>query len=298
MNLKGVIPAVTTPFDERGRLAAARLEENLARWNEVGLAGYLVLGSTGENVYLNDQERSEVVRAARRAIPVGLTMIVGVGHEATEQAIAFVREVADLGADAVIVGAPHYYRDQMNDTVLYEHYMRVADASPLPVLLYSVPQFTGLALGPRLVARLAKHERIIAIKDSSGNIAALAEMIRLAPRGFQVLTGHPLVFFPALCAGAAGAVLAIACAAPGICVEIYRAFEAEDFVRARELQFRLAQAAAPINSIYGIAGLKAAMDIAGYYGGPPRAPLLPLGREEHEQLKRLLIDALISSESP
>lgn len=295
MDLKGVIPAVTTPFDERGRLATVRLEENLARWNGAGLAGYLVLGSTGENIYLSDQERLEVVRAARRAIPAGLAMIVGVGHEATEQAIAFVREVADSGADAVIVGAPHYYREQMNDAALYEHYVRVADASPLPVLLYSAPQFTGLALGPRLVARLAEHERVVAIKDSSGNIAALAEMIRLAPRGFQALTGHPLVFFPALCVGAAGAMLAIACAAPHICVELYRAYQTGDFRRARELQFRLARAAAPINSTYGIAGLKAAMDIAGYYGGPPRAPLLPLGEEEREQLKRLLMEAQLIS---
>jgi 4-hydroxy-2-oxoglutarate aldolase len=284
VNLKGIFPPVTTPFDSAGDVAYEKLKENLVSWNKTGLAGYTILGSTGESIYLMEEEKLRIVEAARDAIPNTKHMMVGVIYESTRHAVDFVKAAARVGADSVLVGAPNYYKERMKDEVLFAHYTRVAESATIPVLLYNVPQFTGVSLSPSLVARLSLHENIIGIKDSSGHIIGLSEIVRLAQPGFQVLTGSAPALFPSLCLGAVGAVLAIACAAPEATVELYNIFVGGDLARARELQFRLAPAMF-MTTTYGIAGLKAAMDMMGYYGGDCRLPLLPLNESAKVEIK-------------
>ena len=217
----------TTPFDESGDVDAASLRENLTRWNETGVAGYVALGSTGERAHLDERERMEVVETARGCVPRELAFIVGVGEQGTRGTIAEARRAADAGADALLVLTPHFYRAAMSQEALADHFSAVADASPAPVVLYNIPQNTGVALAPETVAGLSKHANIVGLKDSSGDLVNLSETLRLAGDGrddFAVTVGHAGVFYASLCAGARGAILAAGCAAPRLCVQIFEAF--------------------------------------------------------------------------
>ncbi len=272
-SVSGLLPPIPTPFDEREQVAHDRFRANIERWNQYGYSGYVVLGSNGEFVHLTESERWKVIETAREVIPGDMLLIAGASYNATREAIEFARRAASLRADALLVGTPHYYRDQITPAVLLDHYWRIADASPIPILLYSVPQFTGVALAPETVARLAEHPNIIGIKDSGGNLAMLAEILRLAPSDFNVLTGSAALLHAAMALGAKGAVLAVGCIAAKTCLQIMRLAREGDGVRAAELQLRLLPVARAVTTQFGISGLKAALDLIGFYGGPPRAPL-------------------------
>lgn len=282
LRLQGQFPPIPTPFRD-GRVSTDDLRSNLERWQKEPLAGYVVLGSNGEAPLLDDGERREVISAARAAIPEGeRLMIVGTGRETTEAAIRSTREAFDLGADGVLVGVPTYYKPAMTDPVLETYYRAVADASPGPVLLYSVPGFTGIPLSPSLVGSLATHERIVGIKDSGGdteNLSALVEAGRKSKEPFAVLVGSARILADALLSGACGAVLAVASIAPRICDGIFARVLGGDPLGAREATTRLAPLAAAVTREHGIGGLKAALDLLGYAGGSPRPPL-PLAGEE------------------
>lgn len=269
----GLLPPIPTPFDGREQVAYDRLRSNIERWNQYGYSGYVVLGSNGEFVHLTESERWKVIETAREAIPGDMLLIAGASYNATREAIEFARRAASLRADALLVGTPHYYRDRITPAVLLEHYRKIADASPIPILLYSVPQFTGIAIAPETVARLAEHPNIVGIKDSGGNLATLAEIIRLVPSDFSVLTGSAALLQAAMALGAKGAVLAVGCIAAKPCLEIMRLARDGDVARAADLQLRLLPVARAVTTQFGISGLKAALDLIGFYGGPPRAPL-------------------------
>jgi 4-hydroxy-2-oxoglutarate aldolase len=269
----GLLPPIPTPFDEREQVAHDHFRANIERWNRWGYSGYVVLGSNGEFVHLTESERLKVIETAREAIPGDRLLIVGASYNATREAVEFAHRAASLRADALLVGTPHYYRDQITPALLRDHYRKIADASPIPILLYSVPQFTGVALAPETVARLAEHPNIIGIKDSGGNLATLAETVRLVPPDFSVLTGSAALLQAAMALGAKGAVLAVGCLAAETCLEIMRLARGGDVARAAELQLRLLPVARAVTTQFGISGLKAALDLIGFYGGPPRAPL-------------------------
>lgn len=253
--------------------------------------GYVALGSTGERVHLEERECLEVVEAAREAVPEGMHFIVGAGQQSTRATVNEVRRFASAGADGVLVITPHFYRGAMTQDALVEHYQRVADASRVPLILYSMPDLTGVALAPETVARLSEHENIIGIKDSSGDLISLTETLRLVPDDFAVLTGSGPLLHAALCAGARGAILAVGCVAPRLCVSIYRAVEAGDHVRALEMQRRLTPVARAVTVRYGIGGLKAALEILGFAGGAVRAPLQGATDEARSEIARLLEEA-------
>ena len=288
MKLSGVMPPITTPF-QNGKLALDQLKKNFQRWNQTGLSGFLVLGSNGEAVYLNEREKIKVIEVSRESIPKSKIMLVGTGMESTQETIRFTNQAAKLGADCALVVTPSYFKGSMKPQILYDHFISVAESSKIGILIYNVPQFTGINLEPELVAKLSEHPNIIGIKDSSGNIGQLSEIVSLSQKGFPVFVGSAPVFFPALCVGAVGGILAVANAVPQECIQIQNLFNEGKIGEARMLQSRLTPLAKAVTTKYGIGGLKMAMDLAGYFGGNPRLPLRKPGQEVEEELKQLLL---------
>lgn len=288
--LHGILIPFTTPFDPRGEVDARAVADNIRRWGRAGVAGYVALGSTGERAHLDEGERALVVEAARAAVPDGSAFVVGVGAHSTRGTVLEARRAAQAGADALLVITPHFYRASMTQAALYEHYRAVADASPVPVVVYNIPQNTGVAVAPETVARLAEHGNVVGLKDSSGDLVNFNEMLRAAGgrEGFVLMTGHGGVLYPALAAGAGGAILAVACVAPELSVEIFRAHRAGEHERARALGRRLLPVARAVTTRYGIGGLKYALDLKGYAGGEPRAPLAMPGDEARAEIARLV----------
>lgn len=286
--LAGILPPITTPFDDRGDLDLAALERNLERYNAAGLAGCLAFGSNGEAVHLEPAERRAVLAAVRRRAAPGMTVVAGVNELSTRAAVEATREAAGEGADAALVITPYFYKSAMSQATLSAFFLAVADAAPLPILVYNVPQATGVVVAPATIAALAAHERIVGVKDSSGDQGALAETLRLAPDGFRVLVGNAGILYPSLLMGAAGAVLAVACVAPEAVVELFAAARSGDHARALELQRRLSPLARLVTAELGVAGLKAALDLAGFAGGRPRGPLRAVGVQERQRLAAAL----------
>ena len=290
--LRGILLPFPTPFDKDERLDHDALRLNIERWSAAGVNGYVALGSTGERVHLNEREYLEVIETARAAVPADLALIAGAGQQSTRWTINEVKRAADAGADAVLVITPHFYRGAMTQGALLDYYRAVADAAPVPVLLYSMPDLTGVSIAPETVARLAEHGNIIGIKDSSGDLINLAETLRSAPDGFLVLTGSGPLLFAALAAGAHGAILAVGCVAPYLAVSIFRAVADGEYERASEMQRRLSPLALAVTKRYGIGGLKAAMEMLGYAGGGRvRAPLRQASAEARQELARLIREA-------
>ncbi|HYL83169.1 MAG TPA: 4-hydroxy-tetrahydrodipicolinate synthase [Candidatus Angelobacter sp.] len=288
MLLTGVFPALTTPFGADGHVSLSDLKHNLHKYNASDLAGYVVMGSTGESVLLSKTEMDSVLETAKEAAGKGKKLIAGTGAESTAETIDRTKRAAKLGYDAALVKTPYYYKPAYKPHVLIAHYRRVADESPIPVLLYSVPQFTGIALEPPEIAALAEHPNIIGIKDSSGNVQRVAETIAMVPPAFQVLVGSAATVYPSQAVGARGAILALACALPEKCVELFELTRQGHHDKARELQMVLVRASKLIVSEGGIAGVKFVMDQRGYRGGVPRLPLLPLQDEQKKRLSEFL----------
>lgn len=290
MKLKGVLPPITTPFKENGDLAIEELKKNLQKWNKTKLSGYLVLGSNGEAVYLNEKEKIKILEVSRDHIPKSKIMMVGTGQESTMETIKFTNLAYKIGADCALIITPSYFKGSMKPQILYDHFINIADSSKIGILIYNVPQFTGINLESEWVAKLSEHPNIIGIKDSSGNIEQLSEIVRLSKQEFSVFVGSAPVFLPALCVGASGGILAVANVIPDYCVEIQNLFNKGDIFEARKLQNKLTPLAKAVTSKYGIGGLKLAMDIMGYYGGSPRLPLRRPGKEVQEEIKALLLE--------
>jgi 4-hydroxy-2-oxoglutarate aldolase len=283
------MPPITTPF-QGAEVAYDKLKENFQKWNKTDLSGYLVLGSNGESVYLSETEKSKIIEVSREAIPKDKIMLVGTGMEATLETIRFTNQAADLGADLALVVTPCYFKGSMTQPILFDHFQAVAEASRIPILLYNVPQFTGVNMEPALVAKLSNHPNIIGLKDSSGNIDQLGQIIHLSEKGFGVFVGSAPVLYPALCVGAVGGILAVANLLPEWCTRIVDLYREGRTDEARDLQNRLTPIAKAVTVTYGISGLKAAMDVVGYFGGEPRLPLKKTGEEVQTVLHALLND--------
>lgn len=288
MDLSGVFPALTTPFAADGSVSIAGLKHNIQQYNRTGLAGYVVIGSTGESVLLSRSEAEAVLVAVKEAASRDKKLIAGTGAESTSETIERTKRAAELGYDVALVKTPYYYKPAYKPEVYVAHYRRVADASPIPVMLYSVPQFTGVSLEPKEVAVLAEHPNIIGIKDSAGNVDRAAETVVAVPRDFQVLVGSAATIYPSLTVGARGAILALGSALPEKCVALYEMTRQGQHEKARELHEVILRASKLVVSECGIAGVKYAMDQRGYHGGLPRLPLLPLKDEQKKRVNALL----------
>ncbi len=288
MEIEGVFPPVTTPFDDNGCIVYDHLTENFKRWNETDISGYLILGSNSESVFLNEEEKLEIVKTARKSIPSSKKMLVGTGLECTKGTIEFTAKSADCGADVAVIITPHFFKSNMTHEALMKHYLMIADSSPIPILLYNAAPFTGLNLEAGTAAELSSHENIIGIKDSSGNVEQLSEIISLTvEEEFSVLTGSSIVIYPSMCVGANGGIMAIACALPERCSDIIRLYQNGNHTEAKSLQMRLIEPTLAVTSKYGVPGLKAAMELSGYYGGYSRLPLLSIPSAEIEEIKNI-----------
>jgi 4-hydroxy-2-oxoglutarate aldolase len=270
-DLKGILLPTTTPFDRDGRVSTADITSNIKAWSSHGVIGFVVLGSTGERVHLDEREYLEVIEVSRAASD--LILIAGAGQQSTINTIKEINRAARAGAQAVLVITPYFYRPAITQETLVNYYTAVADAAPVPVLLYSMPPLTGIKIEPETIARLSEHPNIIGVKDSSNDIAGFGRTVELCPRDFAVMTGNGTVLCDALRAGATGGILAVGCVVAEVCVEIFRAFTNGDKERSDKLQTELTPLASAVTTKYGIGGLKAALDLAGYRGGAVRAPL-------------------------
>jgi len=288
LKLNGIIPAVPTPFDAEGNLATDKLKENFNYWNQFDLKGYLMLGSNGEMVMLTHRERLEILEAARTVIPGDKIMLAGTGCQSTRETIELTKEAARIGADAALVLNPFYYKKLMTRRVLEGHFFSVADASPIPVVIYNMPLNTGIDLNPEIIISLSGHQNIIGLKDSGGNLVKKGTVMDLAESTFQVLAGSTGFLLPALSAGAVGGILALANIAPQQCINLYMAFCSGAKERSGDLQSKIIKLNTAVTRQWGVPALKEAMDFIGLYGGPPRKPLRPLSVEAREQLYALL----------
>ena len=290
MDIQGIYPPITTPFREDGSVDLDALRFNVQRWNETGLSGYVVLGSNGENVFLDDGEKLQVLEAVVKA-SADKQVIAGTGCEATAATVRLTGQAAEAGAQAALVVNPHYF--SLSQQALVDHYTTVADESPIPVLVYNVPKFTGANIPAAVVIRLAEHPNIVGIKDSSGNVTQISEILQGTPEDFRVLSGTANVLYAVCALGGAGAVTALANVAPEPCVELLSLLKEGKHLEARELQLRLLAPNTAVTATYGIPGLKHAMDLCGYRGGYPRRPLRPLPPEAQQTLRTVLQDARI-----
>lgn len=289
--LTGVMSPVVTPFDAAGDAAADGFRTNVRAHLAHGASGVLLAGSTGEAALLDEAERDRLVEWARPLVSSAQWLLVGVGGESTRQTIARARNAATRGADAVLVIAPFYYGAAMTVAALDAHYRAVADASPVPVLLYNMPKVTHAPLAHELVAGLATHENIVGMKDSSGDLALLRGYLASQGPSFTVLTGNGGTFLPALEAGASGGILAVSLYACELAVAVFAAYRAGDRARAAAGAERLARLSNAIVGGLGIRGIKAALDLVGLAGGAPRPPLLPATAAERQQIATLLEEA-------
>ncbi len=294
MELRGIFPPIPTPFDADGRILHDKLTANLTRWRDAGLDGFAVLGTNGEYVFLNEAEKAAVWETARAAIPRDKMFLAGAGAESTQTSIALTRRAAELGADAAMIVTPHYYKSQMNAQTLANHYRVVADASPIPIIIYNMPPSTGIDLDAATIIQLAQHPNIIGIKDSSGNVLKYGDVVRAVKPEFSVFAGSGGYLYPALCVGAKGCVAAVANVAPRECVALYNAFREGRHDEARTRQLKLIPLNQAVTARWSVPGLKAALDLLdGFYGGPPRLPLRPLPDADRQTLKAIMREAQI-----
>jgi 4-hydroxy-2-oxoglutarate aldolase len=267
-----------------GEVDTGAIAFNIERWMRAGLGGIVALGTNGESALVDEEESDRVIAAAREAIPRDRLLIAGTGRESTRATIAASRRAALLGADAVLVRTPSFFKPLCTPALLIRHYTAVADASPIPVLLYNFPAVTGVTITPDAMATLAAHANVAGMKESGTDSAQIAALIDAAPGSFSVLAGTGTVFYSGLCLGAVGAILAVACVVPELCLRLLAAAREGQHREARELQRRIAPISRLVTSGYGVPGLKAALNLAGYRAGEPRAPLSPATPEAQEEI--------------
>lgn len=289
MNLRGVLPPVATPF-RGGEVDLGALRANVQRYLQTPLRGIVVLGSNGEAPFLDEDESERVIAAARAVVPRDRVLIAGTGRESTHLAIEANRRAAGAGADAVLVRTPSFFKPEMTTEAFVRHYTAVADASPVPVLLYNYTAVTGVNLKPEAVAAMATHQNVIGAKESGGDIAQISEYVARTPQRFAVMAGSGPNFYSALAVGATGGILAVAGVVPELCVRVFTLVRENRHAEALALQRRIVPLAQSITTRWGIGGLKVGIELAGYVGGEPRSPLAPAPPEAREVIRAQLVE--------
>jgi 4-hydroxy-2-oxoglutarate aldolase len=292
MKLHGIFAPLTTPFESDGSVALGQVRNNVALYNKTKLAGYVPNGSTSESVLLLWEEVYQVWEAVRDAAAPGKILIAGTGAESTAETIEHTNRAARIGYAVALVRTPSFYKPSINDRMLAEHYLRVADNARIPVMVYSVPVFTHVTVGASLIERVANHPNIVGMKDSSGDMKGIAAIIAAAPKEFQTLTGAASTLYEALELGAVGAILGLADVFPDLCAEIYEAAGAGDRVKAQTLAQKLVLPAKMLLMDYGIGGLKYAQDRMGFYGGLPRLPLQGVSEAGKQEIDAMLANLI------
>ncbi len=285
--IDGVFPPIPTPFSNDS-VDVVAMGSNVDRWMQTRIRGVVVLGSNGEAPLLNESDSDAAVAAAREHVPSNRLCIAGVGRESTIETIRATKRAADLGVDAVLVRTPSFFKVLLTPEVFVAHYTAVADASPVPVLLYNFTAVTGVTLPVEVVSSLAAHPNIVGIKESGSDLKYVSALIANTPDDFVLLAGSAPVFYPSLLVGATGGVLALASVVPDLCVELYDLAQSGRHSEARELQRRLTPLAGLVTSRYGVPGLKAALSLLGFRVGEPRLPLQPIKLEAIDEIRVVL----------
>ena len=289
LNLNGAFPPILTSFDDEGDIAHDKMASNIEKWNQFPLKGMVVFGSNGEYPYLTSDEKMGVLETVVQNARKDMTIIAGTGCESTRETIEMTNQAASRGAHAALLLTPNYYSGAMNHSTLVNHFNTVADQSDIPVLIYNVPKFTGINTSVALVSELSHHPNIIGIKDSTGNVSQLAECLEAVEEGFQILVGTAGALMGAISLGCVGGVMALANIAPAECIELIELVQKGDVDKAAKLQRRLAPVNTAITATYGVSGLKAAMDMLGYFGGKPRLPMQPASKQNIEKIREILV---------
>jgi 4-hydroxy-2-oxoglutarate aldolase len=284
----GIYTPIVTPFDASGEVDERGIIANVDRYLTSPLSGLVVLGSNGEAPQLSDEEADRVISIVRERMPKDRPMLVGTGRESTRATIAACVRAAAIGADAVMARTPSFYKPQMTSEAFVRHYTEVADASPAPVVLYNVTMYTGVNLLPDAVATLSEHPNIVGLKDSGNDMLQIGDYLARAKPGFTILAGAAPTLLTAAVLGVHGAVLALAGLVPELCVQLFEHVKAGEVEQARALQARLMPIARSIGPVYGVPGLKAALDLMGFRGGIPRPPLRPVAPVVIETLRTQL----------
>ena len=295
MNLSGIHAPIPTPFDDRERVALDKLAANLTRWCEQGLDGVVMPGSNSEAPFLSRAERIELWRTCGEVLSgTGTGFISGTGAETTAESIELTQKAAEAGAQATLLIPPHFYRSGMTHDRLVAHYRTVADESPVPLLIYNVPAFTGIDFALETLTTLAEHPGIVGIKDSSSNVVKMAGLLAMRP-DFLVFAGTGSALLPFLSIGAVGGIMALANFAAPRLRELLEAFKNGDQGEARRLQISLARINTAVTARYGVPGLKWAMDRMGFHGGICRRPLTSLSSDQARDIEGLLAEAGLRS---
>lgn len=291
LKLSGIFPPIATPFNHDGEIYNSKVQHNVEKWNRTALAGYVVCGSTGESVYLTFEEKLHLFELVAKHAASGKILMAGTGVESVRESVQLTNRAAEMGYLAAMVRTPHYYKNLVNNGAAQALYYRaVADQAKIPLMIYNWPQATGVDIPAETVAALSEHPNIIAIKESSGNLEKVLTMLRTVKPGFQVLVGSAPTLAPSFAVGAVGAVLAYANAAPYSTIAIWEAIRQREFDAAMDWQNRIGHAAALVTTKYGIPGLKYAMDLNGYYGGPVRLPLSPVSPQAKSEIEAAFAD--------
>jgi len=279
---------LATSFDNDENLALDKMKGNIEKLSQYDLAGFLALGSNGELVNLSDAEKQSVYEAARQAIPSDKIMLAGTGGQSTRETIYLTKIAAEAGADAALVLNPFYFKGAMTRDALVNHYFNVAESSTIPVLIYNMPGNTGMDMDAETILAISAHPNIIGVKDSGGNVVKMGDIRRRVKPEFQILAGSAGFLLPALTMGAIGGIMALANIAPAQCIEIYKSFSEGNLSHAREMQLKVISLNFAVTGRWGVPALKEAMDYLGYYGGPPRKPMLPVNQATKDELVKLL----------
>lgn len=288
-SFKGIFAALTTPFIQ-GEISPENLKENIQKYNAFDLSGYVVLGSTGEGVYLTDEESEKIVRTAKETASSEKKIIVGTARESTKITLEFTNRMAAYNIDAALIRTPSYFKPKLDREVLKKHYLTIADNSKIPLLIYNVPHYTGIFVSQELIIELSHHPNIVGIKDSSGNLAFVSELIPRVSPDFSILLGAGSIILSGLIMGASGGILTLADIVPAKCVELYKLFQNGKMEKAQKLQLELIPLNKAVTQTLGVPGAKYALDLLGYFGGLPRLPLLPLDEKGKEEIKNILIN--------
>lgn len=289
--IKGVIPPMITPFDEGGEIDHSAFIHNIEKWNADKLAGYLVIGSNSETAFLSTDEKLALVKLTVKHQAPGRHIMAGTGCESLRETVAFTKACADLGVQSALVLTPHYYDGVMDSDHLIQFFIDLADQSPIPILIYNVPQFTHVKIKADAIEVLSRHPNIAGMKDSTGDMPQMANFLRITDENFQIFVGTAAAWYPALCMGVVGGILALANCSPNDCALVQEAYDHGQLEKA----FRIYQALFPVNravtALYGIPGLKFACDINGYKGGHVRSPLMACPEAGRAHIKKVLNDS-------
>ena len=289
--IKGVIPPMITPFKENGDVDYRMHANNMEKWNNDNLAGYLVLGSNSEAVYLNEEEKLEMIRITVEAAKKDRLILAGTGMESTRETIKLTNKASRLGAHGALVLTPFYYGGKMNDEALIRYFTEVADNSDIPILIYNVTKFTHVNISAGAVEVLSRHPNIIGMKDSSGDVPQLVKFISVVPEDFNLMVGTASSWYPALTLGISAGIMALANCSPNECALVQEYYENGQIEKAKDTYTRIFPVNTAVTAVYGIAGLKYACTLSGYAGGYVRKPLLELKEDEKKKVRDILSKA-------